>query len=239
MLGRSNAIAKTHVPTVPLPRTNVVATDTSGHLARRSEREQFFYTRPIYQCSLWLSDEKIQALVQRLSTLENSVRSTTRAPSTAVSDHIKSSTTPEDPALGERPSKRRRTASSITPSAPVTSVEPDTTQQPTTEARTLISKELSTNGLLSGHQRSVLETAISFVDHLSHAPVPPITDRSTFDKSMHLSIDLSPGEILHVILASMSDHLFKYATNGLQLSHNNWIRLPFIFIVSTTSRPRP
>lgn len=161
--------------------------------------------------------------MQRLSTLENSVRSTTRAPSTAVPDHTKSSATPEDPALGERPSKRRRTGSSITPSAPVTTVELETTRQPATEARTLISKELSTNGLLSVHQRSVLETAISFVDHLSHAPVPPITDRSTFDKSMYLSTDLSPGEILHVILASRSSDLFKVPTNMLQLSHNNWI----------------
>jgi hypothetical protein len=80
----------------------------------------------------------------------------------------------------------------------------ETTQQPATEARSLISKELSTNGLLSGHQRSVLETAISFVDHLSHAPVPAITDRSTFDKSMYIPTNMSQGEILHVILASAS-----------------------------------
>jgi hypothetical protein len=39
MLGKSNAIAKTHVPIVPLLRTIVFATDTSGHLVRRSERE--------------------------------------------------------------------------------------------------------------------------------------------------------------------------------------------------------
>ncbi|KAH3947592.1 hypothetical protein HBH53_116340 [Parastagonospora nodorum] len=165
------------------------------------------------------TDEKIQALVQRLSTLENSVRSTTRAPSTAVPDHTKSSATPEDSALGERPSKRRRTASSITPSAPVTTVESETTQQPATEARTLISKELSTNGLLSVHQRSVLETAISFVDHISHAPVPPITDRSTFDKSMYLSTDLSPGEILHVILATEPQQLDPTSINFHSLDH--------------------
>lgn len=78
----------------------------------------------------------------------------------------------------------------------------DTAQQPRNEARHLISKELSTNDLLSNHQRSVLETALNFVDRLSHAPVPLITDRSTFDKSMYEAKELSQGEILHVILGS-------------------------------------
>jgi hypothetical protein len=132
------------------------------------------------------------------------VRSTTRAPSITASELVNSSVTPEAPPSGERPSKRRRTGSSITGTIPASIPEVETTQQPATEARSLISKELSTNGLLSGHQRSVLETAISFVDHLSHAPVPAITDRSTFDKSMYISTDLSQGEILHVILASAS-----------------------------------
>lgn len=138
-------------------------------------------------------EEKIKALVERLSTLEDSVLSTNRAPSATAPDFTASSATPEGPASGERPAKRRRTT--IT-------TEVETTRQPATEARNLISKELSTNGLLSVHQRSVLETAISFVDHLTNAPVPPITDRSTFDKSMYTSTDLSHGEILHVILAS-------------------------------------
>jgi hypothetical protein len=132
------------------------------------------------------------------------VRSTTRAPSITNSEFVNSSVTPEAPSSGEPPSKRRRTGSSITGTIPASIPEVETTQQPATEARSLISKELSTNGLLSDHQRSVLETAISFVDHLSHAPVPTITDRSTFDKSNYISTDLSQGEILHIILASAS-----------------------------------
>jgi hypothetical protein len=148
--------------------------------------------------------------VQRLSTLEHSVRNTTRAPSATASEHVNSSATPEAQSLGERPSKRRRTGSSITGTVPVTTAEIETTQQPATDARNLISTELSTNGLLSIHQRSVLETAISFVDHLSNAPVPPITDRSTFDKSMYISTDLSPREILHIILASEYHSLFDF-----------------------------
>jgi hypothetical protein len=129
------------------------------------------------------------------------VRTTHRAASITGPDFIASSATPEGPASSERPTKRRRTESSVHSTAPP-NTEVETTQQPATEARTLISRELSTNGLLSVHQRSVLETAISFVDHLSNAPVPTITDRSTFDKSMYISTDLTQSEILHVILAS-------------------------------------
>lgn len=149
-------------------------------------------------------DEKIQALVHRLSTLEESVRGTHHPPSLATGSAIdKSSSTPETKASSERPLKRKRTESLVNGTVPGSTSEVDTTQQPATEARSLISRELSTNDLLSVHQRSVLETAISFVDHLSHAPVPTITDRSTFDKTMYGSTDLSQGEILHVILGSV------------------------------------
>jgi hypothetical protein len=190
MLERSNVIEKTRAPIALLPRLNVCETGTNARRNPKSERECVFAldTLPFTKLS---SEEKIQALVQRLSSLEDSVRTTHVAPEFATP-----SVTPD---AAERPTKRRRTASSVP--APRTP-DVDTTQQPASEARTLISKELSTNGLLSGHQRKVLETAITFVDHLSHAPAPTITDRSTFDKSMHNSIDLSPGEVLHVILAS-------------------------------------
>jgi hypothetical protein len=150
------------------------------------------------------SDEKIKALVERLSTLEHSVHSNPRASSTTpFPEGINSSATPEATVSPDRPLKRKRTESSINGALPTLTPDVDIAQQPANEARILISRELSTNGLLSVHQRSVLETAISFVDRLSHAPVPTITDRSTFDKSMYGSTDLSHGEILHVILGSM------------------------------------
>jgi hypothetical protein len=98
------------------------------------------------------------------------VRNTHRASSVA-SELVVSSVTPDATVLSERPSKRKRTGSSLHGSAPTITPEVESTQQAATEARNQISKELSTNGLLSIHQRSVLETAISFVDHLSHAPV--------------------------------------------------------------------
>ncbi|KAF2854090.1 putative Zn(II)2Cys6 transcription factor-like protein [Plenodomus tracheiphilus IPT5] len=149
------------------------------------------------------TDEKIQALVQRLSSLENSVLTTQRTPSVVAEERIAHvPTTIVGNTSPERPAKRQRTVSSLDGLAPASTPEVDTTQQSTHEARHLISNELSTNGLLSNHQRSVLETAISFVDHLSHAPVPAITDRSTFDKSMYIPTDLTQGEILNVILGT-------------------------------------
>ncbi|KAF1843031.1 uncharacterized protein K460DRAFT_407404 [Cucurbitaria berberidis CBS 394.84] len=147
------------------------------------------------------TDDKIQSLVQRLSSLEDSVRSSQRTAS-ALPDH--NGTASPDGVPSERPRKRRRTGSPITEATSVITPTPDvdSTQQTANEARHLISKELSTNGLLSVHQRSVLETAISFVDQLSHAPVPTITDRSTFDRSMHVYKEITQGEILHVILGT-------------------------------------
>jgi hypothetical protein len=149
------------------------------------------------------TDDKIQALVQRLSSLENTLHRTHRSPSSTheaeiMSDPVKLS--PEG--MPDRPAKRKRTTSSQeVPMAPTTP-EVDNASQTANEARLHITKELSTNGLLSGHQRSVLETAISFVDQLTHAPVQNLKDRSTFDKSMHISTDLSQREIFNVIIGN-------------------------------------
>lgn len=134
------------------------------------------------------------------------MRSHQRTPSIVLDQNIShAGTDPNDDAVAasDRPSKRRRTGSSVTESATISTPDVDTNQQTANEARHLIRTELSNNDLLSGHQRSVLETAISFVDHLSQAPVPTITDRSTFDKSMYLPTDISQSEILNVILGSM------------------------------------
>ncbi|KAI8941075.1 hypothetical protein NX059_002315 [Plenodomus lindquistii] len=149
------------------------------------------------------TDEKIQALVQRLSSLEKSVLTTQRTPSVVPEDGaVQVLNTTVDNNSPERPAKRQRTVSSLDALPPTTTPEVDVTPQSTHEARQQIGKELSTNSLLSSHQRSVLETAISFVDHLSQAPAPSITDRSTFDKSMYLPTDMTHSEILGVILGT-------------------------------------
>jgi hypothetical protein len=152
-------------------------------------------------------------LVNRLSTLESSVLGIQPGINvTNAVDGVASATPETTPA--ERPLKRKRTeslgvggASTIASANEVAlgiTSEPDTIQPPVTEARSLISTELSTNGLLSMDQRKVLETAIAFVDQLSHAPAPSIKDRGTFDKAtMYGSTVLSQNDILHVILGSM------------------------------------
>ncbi|EMD60418.1 hypothetical protein COCSADRAFT_40062 [Bipolaris sorokiniana ND90Pr] len=150
------------------------------------------------------TDDKIQALVQRLSSLEHSLHGAHRSPPnpTQEPDITNTSVKPSTEAIPDRPAKRKRTTSSQEVSIPPTTPEVDTTSQTANEARLHITKELSTNGLLSGHQRSVLETAMSFVDQLSHAPAQNLTDRSTFDRSMHISTDLSQREIVNVILGN-------------------------------------
>lgn len=203
MFSRSNAIGRILVPIVLSRRQTASGIGSSVHHARRSKRMCNTYLLRSVSHS-HTSDEKIQALVQRLSTLENSVRTTQHVPNIAIQDIHGS---PPDAVMSsDRPMKRKRTESLVNSTSPTTVPEVDTTQQSATEARSLISKELTTNGFLTGHQRSVLETAMNFVDHLSHAPVPPITDRSTFNKNMYSSVDLSKGEILKVILGSMFIH---------------------------------
>ncbi|KAJ4359222.1 hypothetical protein N0V95_002389 [Ascochyta clinopodiicola] len=162
------------------------------------------------------TDDKIQALVQRLSSLENSVRVTQDTPRPSIS--IPEEASPEQQVSSERPLKRKRTSSAVN-TAPAATPEVDTAQQPTNEARNLIQKELSTNSRFSVHQRSVLETAISFVDHLSNAPVPTMKDRSTFDKSMYAPTELTEGEILHVILGTEAKNIDPTAVHFHVLDH--------------------
>ncbi|KAF2628170.1 putative Zn(II)2Cys6 transcription factor-like protein [Macroventuria anomochaeta] len=163
------------------------------------------------------TDDKIQALVQRLSSLEDTVRVTqeTPRPSLAVPEEA----SPEQHASSDRPLKRKRTSTAVNAVAPAATQEVDTAQQPTNEARNLIQKELSTNSRFSMHQRSVLEMAISFVDHLSNAPVPTMKDRSTFDKSMYEPTELTQGEILHVILGTETKNMAPTTIHFHSLDH--------------------
>ncbi len=163
------------------------------------------------------TDDKIQALVQRLSHLEDSVLNTQESPRPPLAAIEELS--PERHATSERPLKRKRTISAVNAVAPAATPEVDTAQQPTNEARSLIQMELSTNSRFSMHQRSVLETAISFVDHLSNAPVTTIKDRSTFDKSMYAPTELTQGEILHVILGTETKNMAPTTIDFHMLDH--------------------
>ncbi|KAF3045835.1 hypothetical protein E8E11_005927 [Didymella keratinophila] len=164
------------------------------------------------------TDDKIQALVQRLSSLEDSVRVTQETPRPSAATLEEGS--PEQNGSADRPLKRKRTSSAVNGSAPAATPEVDIVQQPTTnEARILIQKELSTNSRFSMHQRSVLETALSFVDHLSNAPVPTMKDRSSFDKSMYEHTELTHGEILHVILGTETKSMAPTTIHFHSLDH--------------------
>lgn len=156
--------------------------------------------------------------MQRLSSLEDSVRVTKDTPRASII--CQENASPEEHASTERPLKRKRTSSAVNTVAPAaTPGELDISQQPNNEARNLIQKELSTNHLFSLHQRSVLETAISFVDHLSNAPVPTMKDRSTFDKTMYEPTELTQGEILHVILGTESKSMVPTTIHFQSLDH--------------------
>lgn len=156
--------------------------------------------------------------MERLSSLEHSVQSVHRSPSLAQEQECTNSfAVPTIEASSDRPTKRQRTTSSLDVPAPVAASDVDNSPQTAHEARVHISKELSTNGLLSGHQRSVLETAMSFVDQLSHTPTPTMTDRSTFDESMHVSTDISKREIFNIILGSKSICFGNFDTELMRL----------------------
>ncbi|KAL1595419.1 hypothetical protein SLS59_008351 [Nothophoma quercina] len=158
-----------------------------------------------------------ELLVPRLSSLEDTVRVTQETPRPSLPPPEEGS--PERHASSERPLKRKRTSSAVNTVAPAATPEVDTAQQPTNEARNLIQKELSTNSRFSMHQRSVLESAISFVDHLSNAPVPTIKDRSTFDKTMYAPTELTQGEILHVILGTETKKMAPTTIHFHSLDH--------------------
>ena len=149
--------------------------------------------------------------MQRLSCLEQSVRTTHRGPSVVLEEAVDVAS-PSVEIRSDRPAKRLRTTSSLDGPLPVPTSEVDTVPQTGNEARHHITKELSTNGLLSSHQKSVLNTAIHFVDQLSRTPTPAMLDRSTFNKSMHISTDMSQREIFNVILGSKSNRHMYHCT---------------------------
>ncbi|KAF1971323.1 hypothetical protein BU23DRAFT_186123 [Bimuria novae-zelandiae CBS 107.79] len=138
--------------------------------------------------------DKIKALIEKLTSLEDVVRTAGRIlpphstpdPSTSVSTRRITSNAP--PSINDDPSPRpsKRPRSSATPSASATSLstsahahheisphqhsDPVTSQVVNGGARDHIQKELSSNESLAAHQRNVFEMAISFIDQLSHAP---------------------------------------------------------------------
>lgn len=110
--------------------------------------------------------------------------------------------------LGRSPSpsrslKRKRSAHICTQETIVSTLNSDTSQHQVSEGRVMIEKELSNNVLLSRNQRNVLESAVSFVDHISQAHSLTSEDRGLWERKDGIETELTPGEIIHVLSGSM------------------------------------
>ncbi|KAF2875454.1 putative Zn(II)2Cys6 transcription factor-like protein [Massariosphaeria phaeospora] len=154
------------------------------------------------------SDERIFGLVQRLSQLEASVLVNQKAsPSTDPGrNDIAAQTSTSETIATSRPVKRKRSDRDFDEVDSVAASETDSTIYQADDARDHIRKELSHNGLLSGNQRMALEAAIALVDQISQAPSTSVEDPGTWSREQHVATDLSPGEILHIVLGTQNKH---------------------------------
>ncbi|KAJ4360719.1 uncharacterized protein N0V89_001286 [Didymosphaeria variabile] len=155
------------------------------------------------------ADDKIKALVEKLATLEDAVRSTgvsapsvTSAPPAAAKPNTVSSTGDD---ISSRPAKRSRTdAGSVgtaTSAQDLLSPPDSVTSQLHRNggARDHIEKELTLNEGLKSHQKSVFETAIAFIDQLSQAPTTAVEEEVW---NLKVSTEFSKGELVQIVLAS-------------------------------------
>ena len=166
-------------------------------------------------------NDKIQALMEKLASLENVVRSTTPQGQAPAADPVPASGT-NNPAtaskirstgndgISPRPVKRNRvdppsTVSGRSPQDILSPPESVTSQLRRDDgARDHIEKELSLNASLATHQRSVLETAIAFIDQLNQAPSNSVDDveREAEAWDTSVSTEFEKGELLQLIAAS-------------------------------------
>ncbi|KAF2114507.1 putative Zn(II)2Cys6 transcription factor-like protein [Lophiotrema nucula] len=148
------------------------------------------------------TDDKIQALVDRLSSLEDSVLSTRPPTEGQQQDRDVSQSSSRFQHSPRESLKRKRSMDVSNEERPVPTPSSDTSQQhPVNEARSLIQKELSYNGRLSDNQRTVLETAIAFVDQISHTQSNAGRGK-TLDDRVFVSTELTNDEIVHVIISA-------------------------------------
>ncbi|KAF2449912.1 hypothetical protein P171DRAFT_202687 [Karstenula rhodostoma CBS 690.94] len=157
------------------------------------------------------TDGKIKALVDKLATLENAVRTTgvgarsasSAPPSTSAKSNTMSSTGDD---ISPRPAKRSRNDAGSIGMATST---PDLLSPPDPVAfqlhrnggaREHIEKELTLNESLKTHQKSVFETAIAFIDQLSQGPTTSVEEEEIWNRNV--STDFSKGELVQIVLAS-------------------------------------
>ncbi|KAF1958424.1 hypothetical protein CC80DRAFT_524542 [Byssothecium circinans] len=150
------------------------------------------------------TDDKIRALVEKLSSLENTVNATTSRTQPAAEGQNIVLGPPDNGDLSPRPSKRRR---NMGPSSLLDLLSPpdsaSSSHQPPNEARDFIQKELSNNARLAAHQKSIFKTAIAFVDQLSQSP-SSLAESVTWTT---VPTDLVPGELVQIILSNQRNDI--------------------------------
>ncbi|KAJ4304688.1 hypothetical protein N0V90_000215 [Kalmusia sp. IMI 367209] len=166
-------------------------------------------------CAILESDDKIKVLVEKLASLEDTVRQT--APHIqSVTSASASTTNPKSPEdVSPRPLKRSRAEQAAAQDllSPPNSVISQLHRNG--RARDHIEKELSYNESLASHQRSVFETAISFIDQLSQAPSNSIDD----DAWCKVPTDFAKGELVQIILKCQQNDDNKMDMQLLSLDH--------------------
>lgn len=166
-------------------------------------------------------DDRIKALVEKLTTLENVVRTTgvgtpsaSSAPPSATAKPYSVSSTGGD--ISPRPTKRSRndegSIETVTSTQDLLSPPDSVTSQLHRNggARDHIEKELTLNESLKSHQRSVFETAIAFIDQLSQGPTTSVEEEAW---NLNVSTDFSKGELVQIVLTS------------------NYIPLPYLYAI--------
>lgn len=160
-------------------------------------------------------DDKIKALVAKLATLEDAVRTTgvgsssagLALPSEAAKARSVSST---KDGMSPRPPKRSRidvdSNGTITPTRDFPPLQNSVNSQIHCdgEAREHIEKELTLNENLKSHQKQVLETAIAFIDQLSQGSTTNVEEEV---RNLELSTDFSKGELVQIVLSSKDVHI--------------------------------
>ncbi|KAF2676111.1 hypothetical protein K458DRAFT_424966 [Lentithecium fluviatile CBS 122367] len=146
------------------------------------------------------TDDKIRALVEKLSSLENAVRGTTPPTSHSNLNANVIPPTSTNVAPNPRPPKRRRGGEIISTQEGLSPPDSIGSQQKrTNEGLSCILNELSHNGSLAENQRNVLETAMAFIDQLSRTSSSAVENDVWSHK---VPINLTRSELVQIMIAN-------------------------------------
>lgn len=172
---------------------------TAGSECLRTRHKRVTRTKP-------RKDDKIQALIEKLSTLENVMSQGVGARATTFEDANTNVQPPIDAEVDLRPPKRRFDGGAVVNHASKEAATPadseaskgSQTSRPN-EGMSYIQDELSHNNSLADNQRSVLELAIAFIDQLSQTSSSTVLHEVWNEK---VPVDFTQNELLQVLVAS-------------------------------------